>query len=57
MIRLLQYLIFGHVHEWETVSETVLKDRTSDGGYGPVGQIKMLKCKNCGDWKCRKLVP
>lgn len=45
MIRLIQWLIFGHIHEWETMETVDLN------GGGARGSRVKLKCKKCGDWK------
>lgn len=54
MIRLLQWLIFGHVHEWE-IHETGQVERT----YKPTGTRKyvmhILRCKQCGITRRRVL--
>lgn len=53
MIRLLQLLILGHVHEWETMQERwqheIFVGETSK--YNTVE----LRCKKCGDWKKKRL--
>lgn len=54
MTRLLQYLIFGHVHEWETVG-TVKLEYGDIWGTSGVCERVLLRCKTCGDWKKRDL--
>jgi len=43
MIRLFQFIIFGHIHEWEDTSQSTYKTGL---GYGP---IVYCKCKKCGE--------
>lgn len=51
MIRFIQYLIFGHIHEWETIDDRPLTDE-----FGSKGTRVRLKCKHCGEWKCKDLI-
>ena len=44
MIRLLQWLIFGHVHKWKQVDRTALKMTDSD----EVGTRVECVCERCG---------
>jgi hypothetical protein len=46
MLKLLQYIIFGHVHVWETQRHVELEG--PDGGLGSRAECK---CKTCGAWK------
>ncbi len=50
MIRLIQWLIFGHVHEWETMKSVPLVD-----GRLRIGDAVYLRCKKCGVWKRQEL--
>lgn len=55
MIRLIQWLIWGHVHEWETMGKTTVFEGTEKkDGRLPRGTDYILKCKKCGDIKVRK---
>jgi len=51
MLRLLEWLIFGHIHEWKFEDRMHL--RTSGRS---TGDRVMLSCKTCGDWKKRDLI-
>ena len=51
MIRLLQLLIFGHVHQWETQATAPLMNRADK----PCGQVAYLRCTKCGIWKRQEL--
>lgn len=53
MLRLLQWLIFGHVHEWETDQQVNLVRKE---GEIPYGSAVNLRCKKCGNWKRVTLV-
>lgn len=44
MIRLLQWLIHGHIHEWETIEKCDLLQK--DGTR--IGRIYYLRCRKCG---------
>lgn len=44
MIRLLQWIVFGHVHKWETLHEKKLTDRDT----GAVGTRFLCRCSTCG---------
>lgn len=52
MIRLLKWLIFGHIHEWETMGEIPAFEKNNEL---PVYYLVKLKCKKCGDWKTRRI--
>ena len=43
MIRLLQYLIFGHIHKWEDIADSRFTD-----GDGESGSMVYCKCVTCG---------
>jgi hypothetical protein len=48
MIRLLQYLILGHVHEWEAPPKHgFLTDRKGV----VVGSYRECRCAKCGAWR------
>jgi len=55
MIRLLRLLIYGHVHEWETVHLTELTVNRSDGGRAQ-GHRYHLRCEKCGEVVKRDLI-
>ena len=47
MIYLLKLILFGHIHEWETVATCVLNTENS-----PIrGSRYTLRCKKCGHIK------
>ena len=46
MVRLIQFLIYGHIHEWDTVSYHRL---TNDSG--DEGSRWILRCTKCGKTK------
>lgn len=43
MLRLLQFLLFGHVHKWEELGRSKL---TND--FGGVGTRFICRCEKCG---------
>lgn len=47
MLRLLEWLVRGHVHEWETIKECRL-NWTNDFGEHGTGTRYYLRCKKCG---------
>ena len=47
MLRLLELLVRGHVHEWETISERRLKWSNGLGEEG-TGTRYTVRCKKCG---------
>jgi hypothetical protein len=49
MFKLLQLLIFGHVHEWETM-ETMPLEFDNGLSYGTCTAV-LMRCKKCGNWK------
>jgi hypothetical protein len=46
MIRLLQLLIFGHVHKWVTIKEGKFYDRPESSM--PCGVVYYQQCEHCG---------
>lgn len=50
MIRLIQWLIYGHIHEWKTVRETKITD---EKGKYFVGSKYLQKCIKCGELQSR----
>lgn len=54
MIRLLLFLITGHIHEWETMDDRVFTLRENDDIFR--GTRLRLRCKKCGDWKKKDLI-
>lgn len=69
MWKLLQYLIVGHVHKWNTVETLELKDcvyqpnpdewtgRLEDQGKSVPAKAKVytLRCEHCGNLKFEKV--
>ena len=55
MLRLLKYLIYGHIHEWEILQEVPLNIvKTNIVGEETVvskGTLYTLVCKKCGEMK------
>ena len=47
MLRLLEFLIRGHIHEWETTDERRLT-YSDDFGDNGVCTRYYLRCKKCG---------
>lgn len=57
MLRLLQWLFIGHIHQWETIEKTRLFESTKvEDGCRPIGIRYTLRCKCCGDVKARELL-
>lgn len=50
MLRLLQKLIFGHVHEWEIHREVPYQWSNDFGEHGNCVKYT-LRCKHCGAMK------
>lgn len=46
MIRLLQFLILGHVHFWQDECVTPLVE--IGGSKIPIGRVAYCRCKTCG---------
>ena len=51
MIRLIEFLISGCWHKWETIDECGLTSV-----FGNTGTRIMLKCEKCGNWKKKDLI-
>ena len=49
MLRIIQYLIFGHIHKWVTIKTGELVD-----GGDVTGLWYDLKCEKCGDVKYKQ---
>ena len=47
MLRLLELLIRGHIHEWETVKQCKLEWSNDFGEMGTCDRF-YLRCKKCG---------
>lgn len=56
MLRLLQWLVYGHVHEWETIAERKLVDNPDGSGYSALGRRYVLRCRRCGEVVKRDLI-
>ena len=52
MLFLLEYLIYGHIHKWETIEVSTLTDADS----GSVGTRYNLRCIKCGNIKMVDLI-
>lgn len=50
MIRLLQLLFFGHIHEWEIYKETAYEWSNDFGEHGRCSKYT-LRCTKCGAMK------
>jgi hypothetical protein len=50
MLRLLQWLIFGHVHKWTIVKESRLNYSDDFGSSGSCTRYT-LQCEICGNMK------
>lgn len=44
MIRLLQFIIFGHIHKWKETGEA----RLVDGDRAVIGRRVFTVCEKCG---------
>jgi len=51
MLHLLKLLIFGHVHDWETVKDNQLNMRGRGDAVVATGHRYILRCKKCGSMK------
>ena len=59
MIRLIQYLIMGHVHIWDKPEKEgpIFDNRKDTFSFNvnakerPVGHYYICSCKTCGAWK------
>lgn len=56
MLRLFQWLFFGHVHKWQTVSENPLAMRDDAGKETAKGRRYIQQCERCGIVKKRDLI-
>lgn len=54
MLKLIQLLIFGHIHKWETAGEANIY-AVERPDSRPIGYLKILKCRKCGLWKQQEL--
>ncbi len=48
MVKILQWLFFGHIHEWEVIQ---ILNRTGQTPSSIGGKIYVLQCKKCGNIK------
>jgi hypothetical protein len=53
MLKLLQLLIFGHIHKWIILGSGNIEHRSENGKV--VGVYYNLKCEKCGNVKIKKL--
>ena len=51
MIRLLQLIIFGHIHQWEILGKTRVFESETIKDDLPIGIKYVLQCKHCGEMK------
>jgi hypothetical protein len=53
VIRLLQLLIFGHVHKWKMLESRDYEAYVDEVGKGEPsrGKLYMLQCEHCGSLK------
>lgn len=56
MLRLLQFLIFGHVHKYEIIDKGHVVDIDDDGRKCVYGNWYDLKCSHCGKVKRSSLL-
>jgi hypothetical protein len=47
MLRLIEFLIRGHIHEWETLGQRKLNWSDDFGGEGTCDRY-IVRCKKCG---------
>ena len=55
MLTILKFLIFGHVHKWETVETKVLEYKKRKGHLDRGSRV-ILKCSICGDYKHKDII-
>lgn len=55
MIRLLLWLVAGHIHHWKILSEVRHEAQDSSGETYATGRRFYLQCETCGDVKKRTL--
>lgn len=55
MLRLLQWIVMGHVHRWKVRSEGNL-NHTRKGQIVETGSRFILQCERCGDVVKRDLI-
>lgn len=50
MIRLLQFLFFGHWHKWKTLEEGNYYEsrKERESGALPIGRVYYQQCEHCG---------
>lgn len=51
MIRLIQWIIFGHIHKWEYVKDVIYTTRIYDGEVIRKQTKYICKCVGCGKYK------
>ncbi len=51
MIRLLQFLLHGHIHDYRILNELDITDKT---GECLMKRIHFLQCATCGNIKAKK---
>lgn len=59
MWKLIQLLIFGHVHTWKVIEHNVLRlsrHPLDGGGECGRGSRYVLQCETCGDLKQKDVV-
>lgn len=57
MMRLIQWLIFGHIHKWTTIQQGTITGRMGDGSsVGAIGDYHIQQCDHCGKVVKRRLV-
>jgi hypothetical protein len=56
MIRLLQLIIFGHVHKWKVMEEKSIHNLSIPKGY-TAGTLYVCQCETCGAIKPFRISP
>lgn len=54
MIRLIQFLIFGHVHKWEEIDRSGYKGVNREGVVRQRGIAYIQRCAHCGKMRTFK---
>lgn len=55
MLRLIQWLIFGHIHHWVVTEERNLAGESWEGESAIIGKTVYLQCGKCGTVRRRDL--
>lgn len=58
MLRVIQFLIFGHFHKWATIQEGNFYENNAaqSRGASPIGRVYYQQCEHCGKVIRRRLI-